>query len=256
MSESPLVGGKQEGPSTLQEVSLSPLDVGVVPPPADAIRSVYVHAPFCPRRCIYCDFAVTVAQEGNLDGWLKALEVELRMVSDQGLFPLASSLKTLFVGGGTPSFLGPAAMDGLAGVLGRDRLTEPSLEWTVEANPESFTAETARAWSRTGVNRISLGAQTFHDPTLRWMGRLHSGGESERAVNRAREAGIENISLDLIFGLPEGSSAGLEQGPGFRAGPGGTSSESLRTVRRKGNSSGNRCGGGTRFPGFRRQVWG
>ena len=204
MPESPLVCDEEGEPSGQEEVFLAPLDVGGIPPPADAIRSVYVHAPFCPRRCLYCDFAVTVAQEGDLDGWLDVLKAELRMVAEEGLFPLASSLKTLFVGGGTPSFLGPAAMDGLAGVLGRDRLTEPSLEWTVEANPDSFTAEIARAWGQAGVNRISLGAQTFHDPTLRWMGRLHSGGESERAVNRAREAGIENISLDLIFGLPEG----------------------------------------------------
>ncbi len=203
MSESPLVGDQPGGPSRSEEEFKSPLDVGGVPPPADAIQSVYVHAPFCPRRCIYCDFDVTVAQGGDPGGWLEALQAELRMVSDEGLFPLASSLKTLYVGGGTPSFLGPGAMDGLAGVLGRDRLTEPSLEWTVEANPESLTAETARAWSMAGVNRISLGAQTFHDPTLRWMGRLHSGEESVCAVVRARAVGIENISLDLVFGLPE-----------------------------------------------------
>lgn len=168
------------------------------------VRSLYVHAPFCARRCAYCDFAVRVAQVGDLEGWLEALAGELVILEAEGLFRLASSLDTLFVGGGTPSTLGPGAMAGLARVLGPERLRSPALEWTAEANPESFTAEVARAWAAAGVNRISLGAQSFQEEALRWLGRLHGPEGPTRAVTEARKAGIGNISLDLIFGLPGG----------------------------------------------------
>jgi oxygen-independent coproporphyrinogen-3 oxidase len=163
---------------------------------------LYVHAPFCARRCFYCDFAVQVRRTGDLDGWLQALAGELRAVEEEGLFTLPDVLETLYVGGGTPSLLGSGAMRGLARLVGVTRLEAPTLEWTAEANPESFTAEVAAAWRRAGVNRLSLGAQTFHAPTLRWMGRLHGPEGPGAAVARARRAGIDNLSVDLMFGLP------------------------------------------------------
>ncbi|MDX1493154.1 MAG: radical SAM family heme chaperone HemW [Longimicrobiales bacterium] len=166
------------------------------------VRSVYVHAPFCARRCTYCDFAVSVRRTGDVEGWLEALEAEWRLVADEGLFAVADVLDTLYVGGGTPSLLGPTAMAGLAEIVGRHRLGSQQLEWTAEANPESLTPEVARGWAEAGVNRISLGAQTFHDPALRWMGRLHGPDGPERALEAARDAGIGNVSIDLIFGLP------------------------------------------------------
>jgi len=165
-------------------------------------RSVYVHAPFCARRCLYCDFAVTVARRGNLEGWLKALGQEMAFLEREGRVLPVPELETLFVGGGTPSLLGPGAMTGLAGVLGRDRLGGSELEWTAEANPESFTREVAQEWARAGVNRVSLGAQSFQEEPLRWMGRLHGPEGPGEAVARARRAGIMNLSVDLIFGLP------------------------------------------------------
>lgn len=163
--------------------------------------AVYVHAPFCARRCFYCDFAVQVRRTGDLDGWLAALAGELRAVEAEGLFDLAPHLDTLYVGGGTPSLLGPEAMAGLARVLGKERL-RPETEWTAEANPESFTREVARGWRAAGVNRVSLGVQTFHEPALRWMGRLHGPEGAARAVATLGDAGIESFSVDLIFGLP------------------------------------------------------
>ncbi len=169
-----------------------------------SVSSVYVHAPFCLRRCFYCDFAVTLSGTGEGAGWLKALSDELAWLSAEGRVGLAPRLETLYVGGGTPSILGSEAMGGLAHLLGPDRLAHPGLEWTVEANPESFTPEVARGWARAGVNRVSLGAQSFQDDVLRWMGRLHGSMAPERAVEAARAAGITNLSLDLIFGLPQG----------------------------------------------------
>jgi oxygen-independent coproporphyrinogen-3 oxidase len=163
---------------------------------------VYVHAPFCVRRCFYCDFAVQVRRVGDAEEWLRALEGEMGVVRAEGLFELADALESLYVGGGTPSLLGPPAMAGLAAVIGRSRLQSPGIEWTAEANPESLTPEVARGWRDAGVNRLSLGVQSFHEGALRWMGRMHGPDGGVRAVRTAGEAGYDNVSVDLIFGLP------------------------------------------------------
>lgn len=175
------------------------------PPPVDGsprpVRNVYVHAPFCARRCFYCDFAVSVARTGDPDAWLSALRAELDGVRPEGLFPLADTLDSLYVGGGTPSLLGPTAMAGLRALFDA-HLDPATVEWTAEANPESFTAEVARAWSDAGLGRLSLGLQTFHEGALKWMGRLHGPDRPFEALATARSVGLENVSLDLIFGLP------------------------------------------------------
>jgi oxygen-independent coproporphyrinogen-3 oxidase len=151
---------------------------------------------------LYCDFAVEVRKGDGTTEWLDALAGELAGVDGREGPLLADRLQTLYVGGGTPSLLAPRAMSDLAALLGPRRLTDPTLEWTVEANPESLTADVAEAWGTAGVNRISLGAQSFHPEALRWMGRLHGPDGVRAAVRTARNAGFENISIDLIFGLP------------------------------------------------------
>lgn len=163
---------------------------------------LYVHVPFCVRRCGYCDFAVTATSRAPADDWLVAVAAELeeRQQREQWQAPLR--LRTIYVGGGTPSMLGTGAMARLAGTLGRFAEWDNSLEWTAEANPESFSPELADDWAAAGVNRVSLGAQTFHEPALRWMGRLHGPAGSGAALEAARAAGIDNVSIDLIFGLP------------------------------------------------------
>ena len=171
------------------------------PPNPGAIRSVYVHAPFCARRCFYCDFAVKVAS-ADCDAWLGALTAEIRALEREGAFVLDDTLDTLYVGGGTPSLLGAQAMEGLLTVIGEERLRDSDLEWTAEANPESFTQEVAKGWRCAGVNRISLGIQSFHAPSLQWMGRLHGADGARSAVQIARAEGFTNLSVDLIFGLP------------------------------------------------------
>ena len=167
-----------------------------------ATTSVYVHAPFCARRCFYCDFAVAVDPRGGHEAWLKAVAAEWEQIRREALFSFPEPLETLYVGGGTPSLLGTGAMGGLASLLGSHLLGHPLLEWTAEANPESFAPEVARAWRKAGVNRVSLGVQSFHSPSLRWMGRLHGSAGASRSVRRARAAGFENVSVDLIFGIP------------------------------------------------------
>ena len=175
---------------------------GSQPDPQAPPRHVYVHAPFCARRCSYCDFAVTVAADPPVAAWAECVGRELAMVAgDRGWDRLP--LETLYIGGGTPSLLGagavPALLEALAPRVDLTGLTE----FTAEANPESFTPELAADWVAAGVDRVSLGAQTFHEPALRWMGRLHGPEGPARAVRAAREAGLENVGLDLIFGLPE-----------------------------------------------------
>ncbi|MGD2120313.1 MAG: radical SAM family heme chaperone HemW [Gemmatimonadota bacterium] len=171
-------------------------------PEPSPIRHLYLHAPFCPRRCSYCDFPVTTAERAPTGAWLSALSAEVALLEAEGRFFLDQQLDTLYVGGGTPSFLGPDAMGSIPRLLGQERLTAPRLEWTVEANPESFTRALALSWAQAGVNRVSLGVQSFQPPVLRWLNRSHGPEEAHGAIQAARRGGIENISLDLMFGLP------------------------------------------------------
>jgi oxygen-independent coproporphyrinogen III oxidase len=165
-------------------------------------RHLYVHVPFCVRRCGYCDFAVTAMREPPVDAWVESMQTELALhLAAEGLGPL--ELDTLYVGGGTPSLLGRGAMRALLeGIDGLAALA-PGAEWTAEANPESLTESLAADWLAAGVRRLSLGVQTFHEPALQWMGRLHGSEGPGRAVAAARSAGVDDISVDLIFGLPE-----------------------------------------------------
>jgi len=167
------------------------------------ITNVYVHAPFCARRCCYCDFAVEVNRNPVGAPWLAAIGGELDALGESGEAPLAPTLDTLYVGGGTPSLLEPRFVAGLAGVIEPHRLSNAALEWTAEANPESFSERVADVWAAAGVNRISLGVQSFDQAALRWMGRLHCAADVGAAVERGRAAGVPNLSVDLIFGLPD-----------------------------------------------------
>lgn len=177
--------------------------VPIMHPEHREITNVYVHAPFCARRCCYCDFAVEVDRNPVGARWLAAIHKELDSLRASGEAPLAPLLDTLYVGGGTPSLLEPRHIAGLAGATGCERLANPALEWTVEANPESFRERTAIEWATAGVNRISFGVQSFDPGALKWMGRLHSPTDAMAAVENARAAGVTNLSVDLIFGLPD-----------------------------------------------------
>lgn len=163
-------------------------------------RHLYVHVPFCARRCTYCDFAIAVRRVVPVGEYLAALDTELRMrwggSSDW-------TLDTLYFGGGTPSRLGG---DGIALAIDSVRRVatlSPGAEVTVEANPEDVSPDAARTWREAGVNRVSLGVQSFDDATLQWMHRVHDAERAERAIAELRDAGITNLSIDLIFALPD-----------------------------------------------------
>jgi oxygen-independent coproporphyrinogen-3 oxidase len=131
------------------------------------------------------------------------MQDELRLRRERESWPVELQVSTIYVGGGTPSLLGAGAFHRLRAQLEAALTLERDLEWTAEANPESFTSALAQDWKAAGVNRISLGVQTFHGPALRWMGRLHQAEGARAALRAARDAGFDNVSLDLIFGLPD-----------------------------------------------------
>jgi putative oxygen-independent coproporphyrinogen III oxidase len=155
---------------------------------------LYIHVPFCQRRCSYCDFSIAVRKRIPTREFV---DVILKEAEPHDL----TALETIYFGGGTPSLLPPAAIELLLRTTHDERRTD--VEVTLEANPEDVTPEHAKAWREAGINRVSLGAQSFDDNVLKWMHRSHDAAQTHRAVQALRGAGIENISLDLIFGLPE-----------------------------------------------------
>jgi oxygen-independent coproporphyrinogen-3 oxidase len=171
-------------------------------------RHVYVHVPFCARRCSYCDFAIAVRRVVPVDEYVAALRRELEVRFPDRTLPW--SVDTLYFGGGTPSRLGPSGVARVLDVL-RDRIDTPSAEVTLEANPEDVDLDTVRTWREAGINRLSLGSQSFDDRALEWMHRTHDARAIDRAVDAARLGGMENVSLDLIFALPERNQRSWER---------------------------------------------
>ena len=163
-------------------------------------RHLYVHVPFCSRRCSYCDFSIAVRREVPVDEYLDALESELTTRFPGGD---VSEVDTIYLGGGTPSRLGAAGVARAVKLLGRFFPPAADAEITVEANPEDVSVHAAESWRAAGVNRLSLGSQSFDDNVLAWMHRTHGSAAIDESVASARAGGITNLSLDLIFALPE-----------------------------------------------------
>jgi len=158
---------------------------------------LYVHVPFCQRRCSYCDFSIAVRKRIPVREYVDVLLKEAGNIGE-------AELETIYFGGGTPSLLPAEAISTLLHELTSPRRTpHPAREVTLEANPEDVTPNNAKAWRSAGVNRVSLGAQSFDDNVLKWMHRSHDAARIGAAVHALRGAGIENISLDLIFALPD-----------------------------------------------------
>ena len=185
------------------------MSVGQVDPPAGAVddrreagvvRHLYVHLPFCAHRCGYCDFVTAVGRLDEHGAYVDALLAEL----EGERWRLASRVETAFLGGGTPTFTEPAA---LVRVL---RALPPVEELTVEANPETVTPALAVLLREHGVNRVSLGAQSFTPRLLEVLERVAGPDDVRRAVHTLRDAGFDNISLDLVYGIPGQSPADLD----------------------------------------------
>ena len=165
-----------------------------------AVRHLYVHLPFCSHHCGYCDFVTVVGRRGEHDRYVDALLAELELQRGS----LAARLETVFFGGGTPTFTEPAA---LRRVL---RGMPPADEVTVEANPETVTPGLARLLRDEGVTRLSLGAQSFQPGLLSMLERRAGPDDVRRAFYHLRDAEFDNISLDLIYGIPGQRPADLD----------------------------------------------
>lgn len=169
--------------------------------------ALYIHIPWCVRKCPYCDFnshkaEPTLPEADYVAALIEDLKVDAALCRDR-------QLSSIFIGGGTPSLFSAASigqiLDAAADIVG----FEDDIEITLEANPGTFEQEKFSAFRACGVNRLSIGVQSFNDVQLKILGRIHSSGEAKAAIEMARKAGFDNINIDLMHGLPEQS---LQQG--------------------------------------------
>ncbi|MBR6951593.1 MAG: radical SAM family heme chaperone HemW [Oscillospiraceae bacterium] len=160
---------------------------------------IYFHIPFCARKCSYCDFYSLAGASGQMGAYQKALLTHLQESADRldGYY-----IDTVYFGGGTPSFYGAARLIELLDALKRQGRLLVESEITAEVNPDSVTLPDLTRMRRAGFNRLSIGVQSTHDETLKKIGRIHSFAAAEKALKNAREARFENVSIDLMYGLP------------------------------------------------------
>ncbi|HLW49720.1 MAG TPA: radical SAM family heme chaperone HemW [Sphingobacteriaceae bacterium] len=162
---------------------------------------IYFHIPFCKQACHYCDFHFVTSLKYKKD-MLRAMEKELHYRWETGFFPEKTSIESIYFGGGTPSLLEPGEVVRLLERCSKWFDTSSLGEVTLEANPDDLTWEKIVGLRDAGVNRLSIGVQSFFDEDLRWMNRAHRAEEAEAAIRLAQENGIENITADLIYGFP------------------------------------------------------
>lgn len=160
------------------------------------MTSLYIHIPFCEQKCFYCSFVVSVGQRHRVDGYLDCLSLEARRY--QG-----TECASVFLGGGTPSYLEADQLKRLLKIVEENFSVASDAEYTIEANPESLDAAKLEALRPRGINRISLGVQSFHPHYLKYLGRNHDQQKARDTYYTIRDAGFTNVSLDLMFGFPK-----------------------------------------------------
>ncbi len=168
--------------------------------------SIYLHVPFCTRKCPYCDFFSVEGHSACLHAYPRKLIEHLRLCRHQATGPV----ETIFFGGGTPSLLPPGEIGGILDEIAVHFSLSPQPEITLEANPGTLTSDSLRGYRQAGVNRLSLGIQSFNQQMLKTLGRIHTPEQARNAFCWARDAGFSNLSLDLMFGLPGQTDEDLE----------------------------------------------
>jgi oxygen-independent coproporphyrinogen-3 oxidase len=166
----------------------------------------YIHIPFCRSRCSYCDFATGIYQGELAEAYVTAVVDEIASSANVG-----RAVDTIYFGGGTPSLLTPAQLERILAALHQGFKVQPNAEVTLEMNPGTVTGDQLRAFRHLGVNRASFGAQTFDDAELAKLGRSHTAAETLETFRTLRATGFENVSFDLIAGLPGQTLAGWQQ---------------------------------------------
>lgn len=163
------------------------------------MAGVYIHIPFCKQKCTYCDFHFSTTfysyQEKMIDAMLQEIRKRSTYLEDQ-------LVETIYFGGGTPSLLTHAELDAMIQEVNANFTISPTVEITLEANPDDITVENLSDWKNLGINRLSIGLQSFRNEDLKWMNRAHNQDEALKCVALAQKMGFDNINVDLIYGLP------------------------------------------------------
>ena len=157
--------------------------------------SLYIHIPFCQKKCFYCSFVVTVGQDRWMDAYLDCLTMEAGRHQD-------TLVETVYLGGGTPSYLSSGQLQKFLTSLRKKFKFAADCEWTLEANPEGLDLEKAKLLYDLGINRVSLGVQSLNDRTLKYLGRCHDAHRTRTAFQILRQAGFTNINVDLLYSFP------------------------------------------------------
>ena len=161
------------------------------------MAGIYIHIPFCKKACHYCNFHFSTSL-GKAEAMETSILKEITLRSSE----LEEEVQTIYFGGGTPSILAPATIDKMLQTLQAHYSISSNPEVTLEANPDDITAEKAKAWKQMGINRFSIGVQSFADENLQWMNRAHDASQSMDCIQIIREAGFQHFSIDLIYGTP------------------------------------------------------
>ena len=161
------------------------------------MAGIYIHIPFCRKACHYCNFHFSTSL-GKAEAMETSILKEITLRSSE----LQEEVQTIYFGGGTPSILAPATIDKMLQTLHAHYSISSNPEVTLEANPDDITAEKAKAWKQMGINRFSIGVQSFADENLQWMNRAHDASQSMDCIQIIREAGFQHFSIDLIYGTP------------------------------------------------------
>ncbi len=172
----------------------------------EPINAVYIHIPFCLKKCHYCDF-LSFAQPEQMEQYVSALLAEMQLAVQR----YAVQAKTIFIGGGTPSCLPEPLLEQVLQAVQQYFITPALQEYTLEANPGTLSAEKLRLLKQYGVNRLSLGVQSDNAEQLQLLGRIHSFAQAKEAVQLARKAGFSNLNLDFMYGLPGQTLAQWQQ---------------------------------------------
>jgi len=161
------------------------------------MAGIYIHIPFCRKACHYCNFHFSTSL-GKAETVVNSIIKEIGFRSSE----MKEEVQTIYFGGGTPSILATVAIENMLDAIKTNYSVSSNPEITLEANPDDITAEKAMAWKQMGINRFSIGVQSFADENLRWMNRAHDAKQSIQCIQIIRDVGFENFSIDLIYGTP------------------------------------------------------
>jgi oxygen-independent coproporphyrinogen-3 oxidase len=162
------------------------------------MAGIYIHVPFCKQACVYCNFHFSTSMKLKND-FVQAL---LREISLRKNYLQNENIETIYFGGGSPSLLDSTELQLIFDRLRENFTIDPNAEITLEANPDDITADKTSVWKTVGINRLSLGIQSFHDEDLKWMNRAHSADQSLKSIEIVQTSGFSNLTIDLIYGTP------------------------------------------------------